>query len=178
MEVPTSPRTTTSSRRERSKSFANIDEEEASGILEGVLKDSKAFLGGASVGKGLKKAAQRYLRAQKERATKELESLAEDALTTFSTPPEPILEDPFYIVDIGILVSQVYQWRRYFPRVEPFYAVKCNPDPVIVKTLAVLGCNFDCASATEIRIVQDAAREVLPASRNRPEIIYANPCKG
>lgn len=63
--------------------------------------------------------------------------------------------------------------RRFFPRVEPFYAVKCNPDPVILKTLAVLGCNFDCASRTEIRLVQEAAKD-LP---RKPEIIYANPCK-
>jgi diaminopimelate decarboxylase len=57
--------------------------------------------------------------------------------------------------------------------VEPFYAVKCNPDPVIVKTLAILGCNFDCASRTEIRLVQEATQD-LP---RKPDIIYANPCK-
>jgi ornithine decarboxylase len=63
--------------------------------------------------------------------------------------------------------------RRFFPRIEPFYAVKCNPDPVVVKTLAILGCNFDCASRNEIRLVQEVTRD-LP---RKPEIIYANPCK-
>lgn len=63
--------------------------------------------------------------------------------------------------------------RRFFPRVEPFYAVKCNPDPVIVKTLALLGCNFDCASRAEIALVEEVARD-LP---RKPDIIYANPCK-
>ena len=63
--------------------------------------------------------------------------------------------------------------RRFFPRIEPFYAVKCNPDPVIVKTLAILGCNFDCASRNEIRLVQEVSKD-LP---RKPEIIYANPCK-
>ena len=37
--------------------------------------------------------------------------------------------------------------------VEPFYAVKCNPDPVIVKLLAALGCGFDCATKGEIDLV-------------------------
>ena len=86
-----------------------------------------------------------------------------------------MVEDPFYVVDLGVIVSQVYQWRKFFPRVEPFYAVKCNPDPVVVKALALLGANFDCASQQEIQIVQQYVKELcLP---RQPEIIYANPCK-
>jgi len=37
--------------------------------------------------------------------------------------------------------------------VEPFYAMKCNPDPVIIKLLAALGCGFDCATMGEIDTV-------------------------
>jgi Pyridoxal-dependent decarboxylase, pyridoxal binding domain len=33
--------------------------------------------------------------------------------------------------------SQIYQWRRYLPRVEPFYAVKCNPDPVFLAATSI-----------------------------------------
>lgn len=51
--------------------------------------------------------------------------------------------------------------------------MKCNPDPVVVKTLAILGCNFDCASRNEIRLVEEVSKD-LP---RKPEIIYANPCK-
>ena len=36
-----------------------------------------------------------------------------------------------------------------------------------------MGCNFDCASRNEIRLVQEITKE-LP---RKPEIIYANPCK-
>ena len=36
-----------------------------------------------------------------------------------------------------------------------------------------MGCNFDCASTNEIRLVQEAAAD-LP---RKPEIIFANPCK-
>jgi len=46
---------------------------------------------------------------------------------------------------------------------------------VIVQTLMTLGCNFDCASRNEIRLVQKLAKEHgLP---HAPEIIYANPTK-
>ena len=38
------------------------------------------------------------------------------------------------------------EWMRLFPNVTPFYAVKCNSDPVLVKVLAELGAGFDCAS--------------------------------
>ncbi len=44
---------------------------------------------------------------------------------------------------------------------------------MIVKTLAILGCNFDCASRNEIRLVEEISKD-LP---RKPEIIYANPCK-
>ena len=36
--------------------------------------------------------------------------------------------------------------RTSFPQVQPFYAVKCNEDPALVKTLAALGTGFDCGS--------------------------------
>jgi hypothetical protein len=37
----------------------------------------------------------------------------------------------------------------------------------------VLGCNFDCASRTEIRLVEEATKDLA----RKPDIIYANPCK-
>jgi ornithine decarboxylase len=80
------------------------------------------------------------------------------------------------IIQLSV-ASQLARWRAAFPRVVPYYAVKCNPDPVIVQTLASLGCNFDCASRGEIEIVQSIAKG-LPSEIRRPDIIFANPCKG
>jgi hypothetical protein len=111
-------------RHARNVSFSAIDEVESSGILSDVVRKNEVFLGGSSVGKGLTKAARYFL---KERVAKApvpehfefagASELNDDALLT-------PLEDSFYVVDIGVLVSQVYQWRQAFPRVEPFYAVK------------------------------------------------------
>mmetsp|Transcript_40292 Transcript_40292/g.115775 ORF Transcript_40292/g.115775 Transcript_40292/m.115775 type:complete len:687 (-) Transcript_40292:40-2100(-) len=160
-------------RHTRALSFHQVDSEQASGILGDVLKESDVFLGGSSVGKGLKKAANYYLN-KRSSVGFQPEHLklpgAEDLDPDCEKTPA---EEAFYVLDLGVVVSQVYQWRRFFPRIEPFYAVKCNPDPVVVKTLAILGCNFDCASRNEIRLVQEVTKD-LP---RKPEIIYANPCK-
>ena len=50
------------------------------------------------------------------------------------------------------------------------YAVKCNPDPVLVKHLAKLGASFDCATPAEFNLV-------LELGVDPERIIYANPCK-
>lgn len=56
-------------------------------------------------------------------------------------------------MNVGRVIEQYREWRRLLPRVEPFYAVKCNTDPVLLRTLADLGCRFDCASRAEIDTV-------------------------
>jgi ornithine decarboxylase len=157
-----------------SSNFECYDNVKASGHLADLLREKKVFLGGSSFGKGLKRAARYYLSeraANKEKP--DYFSLAGAKDLNIDMEFNPGMEEAFYVLDIGVLVSQVYQWRKFFPRVEPFYAVKCNPDPVIIRTLAILGCNFDCASRTEIRQVQEVTKD-LP---RKPEIIYANPCK-
>jgi ornithine decarboxylase len=56
------------------------------------------------------------------------------------------------------------------PRVVPFYAIKCNPEPGVVRLLAALGAGFDCASAGEVAQVLALG---VPPSR----VIFAHPCK-
>lgn len=160
-------------RHHRAQSFQAVDEAQASGILGDIIQESDVFLGGSSIGKGLRKASDYYMQHKLLKAeTPSHFDLpgAQDLDVAADTMP---LEESFYVVDIGIVVSQVYQWRKYFPRVEAFMAVKCNPDPVIIKTLALLGCNFDCASSNEIRLVHECTAD-LPI---KPDIIFANPCK-
>jgi len=55
--------------------------------------------------------------------------------------------------------------------VKPYYAVKCNPEPLLLKKLIGLGLNFDCASLREVRDVKTC--DTLKSS----EIIYAHPLK-
>jgi len=79
-------------------------------------------------------------------------------------------EEAFYIIDLGAVLRKYDQWVRSLPRVKPFYAIKCNPNTAIVKTLASLGVNFDCASKAEIQ-------QILGSGVEASRIIYANPTK-
>ena len=58
------------------------------------------------------------------------------------------LEDPVYVVDLGMVVRLWAAWAAAMPRVAPFYAVKCNDDEALLATLAVMGAGFDCAYPT------------------------------
>lgn len=82
----------------------------------------------------------------------------------------PSSETPFYILDLETLALKVEEWNVLFPKIKPFYAVKCNSNEVLLRFLSRAGVNFDCASQTEMQMVLDM--EVSPE-----RIIYANPCK-
>ena len=75
----------------------------------------------------------------------------------------------FFIVDLSTVIGQYEQWVTLLPRVRPFYAVKSNPDPTIIKTLAILGAGFDCASKNEIKQVLEIV------NNDSSRIIFANP---
>lgn len=64
--------------------------------------------------------------------------------------------------------------------VEPFYAVKCNPDVAVLRLLASLGCSFDCATMGEIELVLGGLGDDLsfgPRGVAGKSIVYANPAK-
>jgi len=79
-------------------------------------------------------------------------------------------EDAFFVADIGDVYRQHMRWKKHLKRVTPHYAVKCNPDPMVLRLLAALGAGFDCASKAEIE-------QVLKMGVDTSRIIYAQPCK-
>lgn len=83
-------------------------------------------------------------------------------------------ESAFFAGDLSAVYDAVAQWRAspIGSRVEIFYAVKCNPSPMVLHLLSLLGVNFDCASSSEINHVLS-----LPAGPSPDRIIFANPCK-
>ena len=80
------------------------------------------------------------------------------------------MKDAFYVCNVDDILGKQENWTSKMPNIIPFYAVKCNPCPIILETLAALGIGFDCASKNEI----DA---VLNIGVHPNKIIYANPCK-
>ncbi|XP_068120800.1 ornithine decarboxylase-like isoform X2 [Hyperolius riggenbachi] len=79
-------------------------------------------------------------------------------------------KDAFFVADLDDVARKHWRFMEGLPRVRPYYAVKCNDNPEILRTLAVLGTGFDCASKAEISMILGMG---IPAT----DIIYANTCK-
>lgn len=78
--------------------------------------------------------------------------------------------DGFCLVEMSLLQAQYSLWCSQLPSIQPYYAVKSNPDPIILETLEQYGCSFDCASTKEIEIT-------LRLGVTPDRILFANPVK-
>ena len=79
-------------------------------------------------------------------------------------------KEAFYAMNMDAVLERHQLWQQTLPNLRPFYAVKCNPSPLVMETMAGLGVGFDCASVSEIDSVLDMG---VPAA----DIIFGNPCK-
>jgi len=87
---------------------------------------------------------------------------------------------PLFVVDHAILRRNLLEFKKYLPRVQPYYAVKANSDPAIVRTLYRTGASFDVASMPEFDIVHENIKDLPDKARQDfiwDKIIYANPIK-
>ncbi|GIY35067.1 ornithine decarboxylase [Caerostris darwini] len=62
----------------------------------------------------------------------------------------------FNTFDLADVLLKVQMWKQKMPYIRPFYAVKTNSDPVLLKLFVLFGFSFDCASEGEIRLVLEA----------------------
>ena len=65
-------------------------------------------------------------------------------------------EGPCLVVDLDIVENNFHAFRKALPDSAIFYAVKANPAPEVLRLLASLGSNFDCASVAEIEMALEA----------------------
>lgn len=79
-------------------------------------------------------------------------------------------DEPFFIVNLREIIKKIDLWRAELPMIEPFYAVKCNPDDIVLTLMASMGLSFDCASKNEIA-------KIIKLGVEPTRIVYANPCK-
>lgn len=87
---------------------------------------------------------------------------------------------PVVVIDHEALRSNFAAFRRHFPKVQAYYAVKANSDPAIVRTLYLSGASFDVASWPEFQLVYANTRHLRAKARQDfvwDKIIYANPIK-
>ena len=65
------------------------------------------------------------------------------------------------------IIQNVSLWNKCLPSVTPYYALKCNPHPIIISQLSKVNINFECAAISEIN-------KCLPSKK---DIIYGHPHK-
>jgi len=77
---------------------------------------------------------------------------------------------PLMLISRNTLRKQYDRFKRHLPNVTPFYAIKANPNPEIIKEFIKLGTGFDVASAKEMDLV-------LSLGADPKDIIFANTIK-
>ena len=77
---------------------------------------------------------------------------------------------PFMLIRRSVLEKQYLRFRKALPEVTPFYAIKANPHPDVIKVFLKLGASFDVASAAEMK-------QVLGLGAPPSKIIFANTIK-
>ncbi len=91
-------------------------------------------------------------------------ALAPDCLEVIDMPT------PYLVTDLDTVAQRHAAFTRALPGVRAFYAMKCNPSPEILTTLAAHGASFEIASMGELRILQRLG--IDPAG-----VLYSNPVK-
>ncbi|WP_412049969.1 ornithine/lysine decarboxylase [Hoeflea sp. Naph1] len=79
-------------------------------------------------------------------------------------------DGPCLVVDLDVVRDNFQSFSKALPDSSIYYAVKANPAPEILRLLAGLGSNFDCASVTEIEMA-------LKAGATAARISYGNTIK-
>ncbi len=80
------------------------------------------------------------------------------------------MKGAFYMLSPPRVEEQMKRWSMDLPAVRPYYAVKCNPEPKLIKLMREHAAGFDCASQRELSMM-------VNRGHFRDSVIYANPCK-
>jgi len=113
-------------------------------------------------------------------------------LEELNSEDEDALDDGFFVCDLKVVFQKLVAWRQLFPRIKPFFALKCNPDPMVAAILGATtsiakdeatsevttAAGFDCASIPEIELalLQKHRQGSLDnCITKRSNVVYANP---
>ena len=81
-----------------------------------------------------------------------------------------LLPTPFLEVETSVVAERLAALAAALPGVAVHYAVKANPHPAVLATVAAAGANFDVASPAEVRAA-------LVAGASPDDLVYSNPVK-
>ncbi len=76
---------------------------------------------------------------------------------------------PFLLIDTKDVQTKYRTFKKFLPFVKVFYAVKCNPEDLVLKALQKEGCGFEIASSGEFERVRDIV--------DSTDIIFSNTIK-
>ena len=103
----------------------------------------------------------------KKRAKKEFRSIVNELARKHDTP--------LFVISKSRLLEQLRRFRTLLPRVQPFYAVKANSHPFILKTFAAAGAGFDVASIAEVKAIRELGvgpeRMIFANTVKKPEAL-------
>mmetsp|Transcript_4491 Transcript_4491/g.5837 ORF Transcript_4491/g.5837 Transcript_4491/m.5837 type:complete len:286 (+) Transcript_4491:163-1020(+) len=113
---------------------------------------------------------------------------------TLNEEEQDAIDDGFLLCDVNTIQSKFQAWYILFPRIKPFFALKCNPDDMVSHVLGSSGdniCGFDCASISEIKLAlksctyykidqgegqgEDREMKDVRTKEARRRCVYANP---
>ena len=87
---------------------------------------------------------------------------------------------PLFVIDHDELRNNYATFKKYLPRVQPYFAIKASPEAAIVETLFEAGASFDVSSIAEFRVVYENIKAMPEKEQHEwiwENIIYANPIK-
>lgn len=66
------------------------------------------------------------------------------------------LQTPFFLMDVDVVLRRYQEVRDSIADLEVFYAVKANPHPRVLASLAQAGCGFEISSCGELEMALEA----------------------
>src|SRR3954452_7913413 len=81
------------------------------------------------------------------------------------------LPTPFLVGDLRLVGDRIQAFTAAMPRVRPFYAVKCNSAPEVLRAAHTHGTGFEIASLGELSILEEVGivgRDVLYSNTVKP----------
>ncbi|WP_433301519.1 type III PLP-dependent enzyme [Actinoplanes sp. CA-030573] len=60
------------------------------------------------------------------------------------------METPYLLVDVDVAVAQYRKIAAAFTGTPVYYAIKANPEPLLLRELVAAGCHFDVAGRNEV----------------------------
>ena len=87
---------------------------------------------------------------------------------------------PLVLIEHDRIRLNCAEFKKHLPKVQPYYAMRANPAPEIIRTLQEAGAGFDVRSLSEFTLCYENIKHLAQGERRdfiRDKVIYSNPIK-